>query len=59
VDGRVNHHPCAAPELGVGRDVDEDGLRKGHEGVNDHAAELEHLCGWTFMDIGWGGVERY
>ena len=43
MDGRIHHDPGSATQLSIGRDVDEDGLLEGHQGVHDHRAELEHL----------------
>ena len=43
VDGWVNDHPGAAPQLAVLGDVDEDGVLVLHQGVHDHGAELQDL----------------
>lgn len=40
VDGGVQDHPGASPELPIGRDVDEDGLLVLPEAVHDVGAEL-------------------
>mmetsp|Transcript_49135 Transcript_49135/g.139167 ORF Transcript_49135/g.139167 Transcript_49135/m.139167 type:complete len:1351 (-) Transcript_49135:2919-6971(-) len=43
VDGRVDHDPRAAAQLGEGRDVDEDRLLERDERVDDLGAKLEDL----------------
>mmetsp|Transcript_30156 Transcript_30156/g.77433 ORF Transcript_30156/g.77433 Transcript_30156/m.77433 type:complete len:1026 (-) Transcript_30156:2583-5660(-) len=44
VDVAVHHHPRAAANLALGRDVDEHGEVVLAQGVHDHGAKLEHLA---------------
>mmetsp|Transcript_38984 Transcript_38984/g.74670 ORF Transcript_38984/g.74670 Transcript_38984/m.74670 type:complete len:216 (+) Transcript_38984:737-1384(+) len=43
IDGFVNNHPCAAPNLGLVGNVHHHRLLENSQVVNNHAAVLEHL----------------